>query len=253
MNSDLEGQIHTFHWVTNNFYLCLYEVQEALETVIAVSKSAGFFSLTITYFHFLSRCNYFNSFWDRGIIMSSWSVLKGAWDTLKLVRWQQKKDSIDYNLLRANEIWFIPFLSKTLEAEILTQGERHSPCFLTAGDIQGRLWKQHLNYFYFQTEPHVLNLAPTLTTKAVWQVFGFCWQHWMAWGNHSSKRWALAAIFKVSLLGRAQRPASGYLFTTSLWGRHFFHFCLLKVRTFMLRSFSSVPIFMHPFRQIFFY
>lgn len=91
MNSDLEVQIHTFHWVTNNFYLCLYEVQEALETVIAVSKSAGFFSLTITYFHFLSRCNYFNSFWDRGIIMSSWSVLKGTWDTLKLVRWQQKR------------------------------------------------------------------------------------------------------------------------------------------------------------------
>lgn len=78
-----------------------------------------------------------------------------------------KKDSIDYNVLRANEIWFIPFLSKTLEAEILTQGERNSPCFLTAGDIQGRLWKQHLNYFYFQTEPHVLNLAPTLTTEAV--------------------------------------------------------------------------------------
>lgn len=46
MNLDLDGQNYTFYLVTNNFYLRLYEVQEALETVIAVSESAGFFPLT---------------------------------------------------------------------------------------------------------------------------------------------------------------------------------------------------------------
>lgn len=74
-----------------------------------------------------------------------------------------KAGSIDYKL-SANENQFTPFLSKRLELEILTQGQEtlFPHCTWFKGD-----WGNSISSaFNFQTEPHMLSFAPTMTAKA---------------------------------------------------------------------------------------
>ena len=98
-----------------------------------------------------------------------------------------KESSIDYRLLSVNKDQFTPFLSKRLEQEILSQGERHSLCLLTAGNSKETKGNSISSTFYFQTEPYFLRLAQEL---------------------HYPRFWALAADFKEGPAVSEDHPTS---------------------------------------------